>query len=209
MVPPRNTIGPVAPHGPSFCGSLRRRGLVVELEDVSRVWIGISSNSLAVVVEVVRVGEGLLAIRAMMISSVFEIALPGRVDAVRQDGADAAVEARRLGQLVESERLVHVDAVPDIDEVVPVIFSCGPPSFVPASFEDQVREVRRERYVPRFVLEGQQGGRDPLRAQCFENVLNMMNWSRCGSVFASYFLPVIVDVLGEVDVEEALSAPVA
>ena len=143
----------------------RRCGLVVELEDVSRVRIGISPRPLAVIIETARVGERLLAARAAMVASAFQVALPGRVDAVRENGTDTPMRARRLGQLVEPERLVDVDTMSYIDQVVAVPFAGGSPGFVSASLKDEVRKVRHERDVPGSVLENPEGGCNTLHTK--------------------------------------------
>ena len=66
------------------------RSLVVELKDVSRAWVWIATHAFAVMVEMVRVRVGLLAVGAVMVAAMLEVALPGGVDAAREDSTDAA-----------------------------------------------------------------------------------------------------------------------
>ena len=190
-----------------FCGVLCRRRLVVELEGVPCLWVGVMAYPLAMVVQVVRVREGLVAVGAV-VAAVPEVALPGGVDAVRKDSAGPATLPGRFGELVEPGRLVHIDPVPDIHEVVAVLLASLPPSAISASFEHQVREVGHEGDVPGTVLKGPRCGCDSLDAKLAQDFMDMVDRPCCGPLFGPGELPVVADVLGEVDVEEAFAPPV-
>ena len=132
------------------------------------------SNTGTIIIKVVNVRVRLLAVGTVMIATMLEVARPGGVDAVREDSADAPVLSRRLCQLVEAERLVHVNPMSYVDKVVAVSLSRCSPSPVSAGLEDQTREVRNVRDIPSAVLEGPESGRDPLDTQLLEDLVDMM-----------------------------------
>ena len=114
----------------------RRR--VVDREDAAGLRVGVVADALAVVVEVVRVREGLVAVGAMMVASMFQIALPRRVCAVRENRADAATQPRCFCKFEEFERFVNVDPSTKIKKVVSVSVACLAPGAVSASNQNGV-----------------------------------------------------------------------
>ena len=194
------------PHGSRFgCWCPLRRVLlfcrgVIQAEDSSGGWVRFMPDPFAVVVEVVRVREGLVAVRAVMVAAVLEVALPGGVGSVREDGSDAPMLPRGLGQLEEPEGLLDVCSMSDVHKVVPVSQACLSPCTVSGGLEDEVREVVHLGDVPGAVREPPCRGRERFDVELAEELEDVVNWPFRRPVVGRELLPVVRNLLREVPI---------